>query len=307
MPKLSNEIYEKVISDYLSGLTQKEVGEINGLCRDAVGKILKRFGVETREHTGDRQYSRKWEWDYDFFYGRTKEVAYWAGFLLADGNIDKDTGSTLSFVIQKKDLFYVESFCDAISVSKDSIFKQGNAFGVHLHKNCLIDSLYAWGITPQKSKNFVAPSCVSEYLMPHFLRGWIDGDGSVYRYGVSARIVVASGNKESLMWFADGLRSIGYDGNIGIRETYDKKYPGNYTLYIGGRNQVERVCECLLVDTEFCIERKWNSFYENKGKQFVHVCEMCEKEFLVSKYRHEQEPQNGRFCSKECFDDYQRL
>ena len=41
MPRLKKERYEKIIDDYLSGMTQREVGEVNGVGRDAVGNILR--------------------------------------------------------------------------------------------------------------------------------------------------------------------------------------------------------------------------------------------------------------------------
>lgn len=262
MPTLSDESYAQIIDDYLSGMTQKQAGIKNGVGRDAVGNILRRFEVPIREYTGERKSNQIWEWNRDFFNEYTPLVAYWAGFLLADGNIN-DKGNVLALVIQGKDLEHLESFCDAVEVSKDAIYKDKkyDAYGVHLHYKRLREQLLPWGITPRKSKTFNLPYFDMLYpeLVPHFLRGWIDGDGNVYRYGRSARIRVASGNNASLEWFSESLRFLGYDGHLAIYAVKSKKYPDNYMWYVGGALQVAKVCDLLQVDTSFCMRRKWES------------------------------------------------
>lgn len=262
MPVLSDEQYEKIISDYLSGMTQKEAGEANGIGRDAVGKILKRFEVPIREYTGERLSTQKWIWDFDFFERRTELSSYWAGFLMADGNIN-NKGNIMALVIQERDLQHLYDFCDHIKLDRNAVYKDSgsNAYGIHLNNKNLGRQLELWGIIPRKSKNFHEPYFLYDnpHLICNFLRGWIDGDGSVYRYGRSARIRVSSGNKESLEWFTRALEYIGYDGYSSISEVKSEKYPGNYILYIGGVLQVAKVCQVLQVDDRFCMERKWTS------------------------------------------------
>jgi len=262
MPTLSDNKYAQIIDDYLSGLTQKDVGIKNGIGRDAVGNILRRFDVPIREYTGERKSNQIWEWNRDFFNEYTSLVAYWAGFLIADGNIN-DKGNVLALVIQGKDIGHIYSFCDDIGLSRDAIFKDSkyNAYGIHIHNKNLGKQLLPWGITPRKSKTFNLTyfDMIYKELIPHFLRGWVDGDGNVYRYGRSARIRVASGNLASLEWFSESLRYLGYEGNISIYDVNSKQYPGNYMLYIGGALQVAKVCELLDVDNSFCMKRKWTS------------------------------------------------
>lgn len=260
MPRLTNERYRKVIDDYNSGLTQKEAGKRSGIGRDAVGKILKRFGVSIREYTGERLSNQKWIWDFEFFTKENPTTAYWAGFLLADGNIN-EKGNVMALVIQGKDVPHLHKFCDDIGLDKKAVFKDSkwNAYGIHLNYKGLGTHLSSWGITPKKSKNFTQPEDIPDDLLHHFLRGWIDGDGNVYRYGRSARIRVSSGNKESLEWFAAALRYLGYTGNISIYDVNSNLYPGNYVLYIGGATQVASVCTILDVDNSFCMSRKWTS------------------------------------------------
>lgn len=296
-------MYSKIIEDYLNGATQNQVAEMNGVGRDAVGNILKRFGVETREYTGERNSNRKWEWNYSFFDAHNIVSSYWAGFLMADGNISSN-GNVLAVAIQIRDSDFLYRFCDDIQVDRAACYTSGNVIGIHLHHKNLGKQLEPWGIIPRKSKNFHLPR-ISNSLLPHYLRGWIDGDGSVYRYGRSARISVSSGNRPSLEWFADALRTCGYQGHIGIKEVNSIRYPDNYTLYIGGANQVATVSNLLMVDDYFCMGRKWTKTYEGKRSKVSRICR-CGKSFLVDKSRAENEQTHGRFCSVECWNKYQR-
>ncbi len=260
MPRLKEDRYEKIISDYLSGMTQKQVGMENGIGRDAVGNILRHFDVPIREYTGSRSEARReWEWNTDFFYQEDHTTAYWAGFIIADGNIT-DKGNVMALVIQGKDLEHLKKFCYDIELSPDAIYKdyKWDAYGIHLNYEGLGIQLRPWGITPRKSKTFVQPSDLPDELIPHFLRGWIDGDGSVYRYGRSARIVVSSGNIESLRWFELALRYIGYQGHIGIKKTSSKKYPDNYhSIYlIKGRKNVLFKNRKRMVEVQALVSRK---------------------------------------------------
>lgn len=306
------EIRKQIAERYVSGNeTQEQVAKEFGVHRDLVFKILNEFRIPIRKYTGDRSMVRRSVFfDFDFFDRRDGTTAYWAGFFLADGHmsISPTGGATLVCYVAKKDIDHMQRFLDDINYSKSMVFRKDGSIGFDIHYAKFKEQLPPWGIAPNKSKFFHTPTCLTAELLPHFLRGWIDGDGSVYRHGQSARVSVSSGNKESLIWFANALRFIGYEGNIGIKEAGDKKYPGNYVLYIGGRNQTARIADLLLVDTCFCMDRKWKtSFYENKGQMFEHVCEVCGNTFLVPKYRHEKEPENGRFCSRDCFNAYQKL
>jgi hypothetical protein len=306
MPKLFEYQYEQIISDYLSGMTQKAVALKNGVCRGAVGEIVKARGINTRSYTGERTFTsnRKWIWDYSFFEKRNPTVAYWAGFMMADGSLNTNgRASTLIFVLQEKDREHVFKFCKDISVSTDAIYeRKDKSVGINLSYSHFTEQLKPWGIVHRKTYNFIEPEVNTEFL-PHYLRGWVDGDGSVYSFGDGARFTV-SGNTQSLQWFEEKLKELGYDGSIRI-----KSIPASTVsslLYIGGQNQVNVIRKLLLVDESFKLERRWNVYYKTKHITFTHYCKFCGKPFEVTRHRHEQEPQNGKFCNKICYDNNQR-
>jgi hypothetical protein len=262
MPRLMMERYEQIVSDYLSGMTQKKVAEKNGITRCAVGEIVRARGISTRSYTGERISNKKWEWNTGFFNERTPIVAYWAGFLMADGSLNTDNGhATLIFVLQDKDKEYVMYFCDAVGISRNATSKRKNydrtCLGINLNYHGLPEELRYWGIIPRKTFNYIEPK-VSKELLPHYLRGWADGDGSIYAYGRAARFTV-SGNNQALQWYINSLRILGFEGHIGLKPLHNSTIHSN--LYIGGQNNVNKIRELLLVDGNFKMERKWNSFH----------------------------------------------
>jgi len=306
MPRLKKERYEKIMEDYLSGMTQKETGEANDIGRDAVGNILRRFDVPVRSYTGKRQdVNRKWYWDFDFFKKRDSIIAYWAGFVMADGSISKSgkSSSSLNITIHKDDENHLKVFCDEIGLDYGAIYHMILGVGdtpcvaVNLSYPDLMEDLEPWGVIPRKSYNFREPEVPDELLF-HYLRGWADGDGHIYRYGSNVRFTV-SGNIPSLRWYGNALERIGYSGNWQIQERNEN----TGILYIGGRLQATEVIELLDVDNEFCMRRKWNKKNDSKREMYDVVCENCEKEFKVPKYKYEN-PKHGRFCSRSCSSSY---
>src|SRR5574343_1335892 len=238
------------------------------------------------------------EWNLNYFKQNNKEVAYWAGFLMADGCIVhvSERSRVLALVVAKHDTEHLGKFCDAVGVSRDAIFtNKDESVGVHLSGMNFDVDLLGWGIIPRKTFNFVAPK-VSDELLPHYLRGWIDGDGQVYANGNGARITIA-GNIPAMEWCINAFRRIGYTGGINIYKRTDT----HGILYVGGINQVRTLMKLLLVENEFKLERKWssNSYYSAKCSGEVRQCIVCGKDIFVRNIR-AKNSSYGKYCSKEC-------
>lgn len=116
----------------------------------------------------------------------TEEKAYILGFIYADGCLTK--GNVLSIKLSECDIDILEKIkkClkseHTIGVYKPSSgFKTNNNYcslsivNKHLH-----DSLVKCGATERKTKTLLFPKFLNDSLVPHFIRGFFDGDGSVY-------------------------------------------------------------------------------------------------------------------------------
>lgn len=108
----------------------------------------------------------------------TPESAYWAGFIAADGCI---TGETLKICLSYKDIEHLEKFkkflqsTHKISSNTDKYYRAEIGF-----KNIQIneDLEYNYNITPKKSLIYEMP-LLPEEVLPHFVRGYFDGDGCI--------------------------------------------------------------------------------------------------------------------------------
>lgn len=56
----------------------------------------------------------------------------------------------------------------------------GNVYGVHLTSDKMFNDLCSHGCVPNKSLVLTFPKDIPENLIHHFIRGYFDGDGSVF-------------------------------------------------------------------------------------------------------------------------------
>lgn len=113
----------------------------------------------------------------------TEEKAYWLGFIWADGYVS--TSAPWTLIIQIKDTEHLKKFSDAI-MYKGTI-KKSNSGGFEnssemsrlvICRKYICEALNKLG--KNNSELFIPK--IQEDLINHFIRGFFDGDGSVYTY-----------------------------------------------------------------------------------------------------------------------------
>lgn len=260
--------HAQVIADYLAGVPLKEIARKHNMPFLAtIAPILAKHGIEaTGRPSGALPLSMK-PWDAEYFTRHTPEVAYWAGFLMADGSLGREgtNGWRLSLTQQERDIDHLRSFCDAIGLDRQFIKpsraryrdKVYSLYRVEVYHPTLGAVMRPWGIVPDKTHNYAEPN-VPDELLPDYLRGWLDGDGSiaVRKWTVAMMIV---GNHEALNWYASALRRLGYDGGLSMKHKDGKCYA---RLYVTGRLQVRRIAELLHATSLPRLDRKWAKLSE---------------------------------------------
>jgi hypothetical protein len=159
--------------------TLKEIAEECGVCTMALSRNLRAEGY-TIEAPQNRPIN-----DSVFEVIDTEEKAYWLGFLYADGNI-KDTKVELS--LQYGDINHLEKFREFMGL-KNKIQVRTSKIDDKEYKSCRLSfrskkvssDLIKLGCVPRKSLVLKFPSDeqVPAHLKRHFMRGYIDGDGSL--------------------------------------------------------------------------------------------------------------------------------
>lgn len=115
--------------------------------------------------------------DEDFFERiDTPNKAYLLGFIMADGNIYR---TTLTIRLKKDDLAHLEKiktllhFTGPIKPDND-----GKSVSLRISSLKICQDLEALKCTSNKSLTLEYPE-IPDYLEPHFIRGYFDGDGSI--------------------------------------------------------------------------------------------------------------------------------
>lgn len=136
----------------------------------------------------------KYSCDHHFFSRDNEASFYWAGFLAADGCVfNRGNSFTLHLNLSEKDLSHLKKFKKDLSfngIISKSITKHSQKNpkwndsikrGVIISSFKIFEDLKRFNITPNKTKSYSFPKWLVDHKMVnHFLRGYVDGDGSFY-------------------------------------------------------------------------------------------------------------------------------
>lgn len=161
-----------------------KIAEITGIPTRQINKFLHDVGKinpvgKTKKHKCSSDY---------FHEINTTEKAYWLGVLYADGNIRSNTPE---IKFSAKDKEWVEAFLNAVNSTDVPHKETHSVYKTEIWKARISDDdmhadLKLHGCIPQKSLILHFPN-LSEDLIPHFIRGYFDGDGTVGIYNNSTK------------------------------------------------------------------------------------------------------------------------
>ncbi len=152
----------------------------------------------------------------DFFRSWNPTMAYWFGFMCADGcvyNTPKNSQYATNIALKCSDLPHIQKFATAsqsnyaisMRLKRSSTEHPENLYCAVYHtitNNSFSESLMHLGCIPNKSKYLKWPAIIPQELLSHFARGYFDGDGCL-AIGKSGTIVQIAGTQH----FCEGLRN----------------------------------------------------------------------------------------------------
>ncbi len=188
--------------------------------RDTVFRYRKKFSIPTPIHRGRRINGRKFTINHDFFSEiNTEERAYILGFISADGCLAK-TGNDIRIEVQPKDIDILESIKQCLGsdapiveeVRDTGFVKQWHSIKFRVHSATMHADLCRLGVTPTKTFTLLYPTAIPVYLERHYIRGLIDGDGSVFnrKFCLCGTASILAGTQQTI------LRETGCNLNIRI-------------------------------------------------------------------------------------------
>lgn len=189
--KYNDELINKIIEEYLGGLTSIELGKKYSIKPGTINYHLRKRGLSR----GSGKPSSIANKDY-FETIDTEEKAYFLGFLMADGCISSShVNYHIKLELQEKDADVINAFLIAIG-SKNAVSKitKGNYIGNSVSLSCkkMFYDLVNHGFLEHKSGNEIIPNTIPDELVRHFIRGYFDGDGCAAKDG---RISIVGGIK----------------------------------------------------------------------------------------------------------------
>ena len=203
----------------------------------------------------------------------TPNKAYILGFLYADGSncLDK---CTVTMSLQEEDRDILERIRREIGSEKpleyldytnknDGGYTYKNQYRLLLFNKNMCKSLETVGMIPNKSLKLQFPNIKPE-LYPHFIRGYYDGDGSVYRQIKNDNNHAVTLTITSTDEFCKKLVEIS-EQYIGIKTNYyDASCRNGVTkvFTISGRNVVKKFLDWIYQDADLLLKRKHDRYLD---------------------------------------------
>ncbi len=240
---------------YENGLSCSEISKKVKLSPESVRLWLIKHHIKRRQAAHIPVFTH----DTTFFQNVNEKSAYWAGWIAADGNIDKKHFG-LKANISKKDSIIFDRLIEDIGYS-GHIIKSSKPNQVSLHisnfkRNAmLLKDIY--NITPRKSFTLQPPKLFSINHIKAFIVGYIDGDGCIrYRKNGNKLEILLDivGTKELLEWIKQIFNSV----IPPIRSPLKLRHHGNniYSYRITGK-RAARILMWLNEVPVKKLERKW--------------------------------------------------
>ena len=218
----------------------------------------------------------------------TEESAYLLGWLITDGCVQYVPNKRYGLRWELADKDAVEMIRDILQATnniydrpKDTV----NLYSIYIRGEYITRRVMNLGISPRKTHTIKFPP-VPLCVMRHFIRGIMDGDGSVMllnkKYGKQLSTKFCSASKDFINELGNVLRR-----ELGLIPKIYEEQPGFYVLKYGA-NESFALLKYLYDDCKYYLARKRDKFMEAsniKCGSRVSTCMRCGKEIVRTSNR----------------------
>lgn len=236
------------------------------ICKKLSSKILKRNNIQIK-HTN---YQRKHKIINEKYFKTidTEEKAYFLGLLWADGcnHIGKNVNHIV-ISLQERDKELIEKLCDKIFENRNVIqyviknnkdgCKRQNQYYLRICSKPMSLDLLNLGMVPRKSLILEWPKNLPENLIQHFVRGYLDGDGSISFNNNSENFLVGFSSSHK---FCEQLNSY-FTNKLNIKFSVSRKEPIS-NLKIHGNLKSKKFLDWLYCNATIYLSRKFAKYQE---------------------------------------------
>ncbi len=267
-PDLSNA--DEIAKKYLEGTPKRQLVNLYNVAPKTIDIILASKGINQRSPFDCR---KKYDFNERIFASEVNEaMAYWLGFLMADGYIyvnELKPEYRLGLHLQYSDIDTLEAFKTFMGathpIKKVSRSDGREGGSISFHSKNLINDLAVFGVIPRKTFVVTFPD-IPNNLLHHFIRGYFDGDGGwALVHGKDGfdrcKFGFTCGDKAFLEQLKSILINECHLGDIKVLSPKDSKA---HQLYWGGKTQAKRFFDYLYQDATVFMSRK-----KDKGLQCI--------------------------------------
>lgn len=262
-PNITTTDVDNLIKDYEQGNSIRVISSKYNIQHKSIRSILIINGYKIRTNAFN---SKKYSCDQHYFEDiDTPDKAYWLGFLFADGFVTKDGKFGLSLKSCDEHIIYqLKSDLCSDSPIKKYLTTGGYKVGIEYSKLLITDykmrdDLIKHGVVLNKTNIIIKPN-ISNDLVRHFIRGYFDGDGSIYKSSKTPDYNVSFCGTDDLLTFIHNY--LFANGLIKKNLKLEKRKPFHIVSSIryGGNIQVLNIMNHLYRDATRYLFRKFNIY-----------------------------------------------
>lgn len=245
--------YNCIIEDYNNGISTTHIAEKYNISTKGVCNILSRFGVDRNNiYHNINLIEDYWE-NIDSY-----DKAYFLGFMVTDGNV-YDNQVSLELKIDSKHI--LETFKE--KTKSDNPITHTDKFAkFRLRRKRWVDDLKQYGIIPNKTSS-VKFTKISDDLMPHYIRGLIDGDGYI---SYKSKSIGFCGNENTVTGLRDYLVNVLNVYESKVRHTQSNLWEVSWCSH----SDICNICEYIYADKKDCyLFKKYDNYLKICGNTEV--------------------------------------
>jgi len=256
-------------------LSIRQVAKLARTSTSVIHSWLRRFEIPTRTANKD-----KYSFNSNAFDAiKAETTAYWLGFLYSDACVYQNS---LRLDLKERDEDHLEKFKKFLDSNHKIYPHEREGFGVVTRKALLVigsknmaSRLKKLGIVPDRTMLNETIRAIPKDLVRHFIRGILDGDGSVRKKSPSFRFV---GKPDLLKWIKKEISTAVTGTNPSLEPTKSEKVKA---LEFHGLYLAKRVAHYLYRDATVWMDRK---------KDIVNSWSLPKEDFLIR-----QRDEKGRY------------
>lgn len=257
----------EMILRYLNGERNPILCEEYGISQSNLNSLLRFRNIEARKNMYFADYNYFDEID-------SEDKSYFLGFIYADGNFSRNS---LKIFISEQDVDVLEKFKYCLKSNHDIKRKKGSGYTSSDKLSSMVELMVSHrtfpkilakhGIVENKTHHIKSiPNTIPKELIRHFIRGYMDGDGSFSKYvcsdGYTRYSVDVIGTELFLKDWIRYFDSIDCDFSFCEKFSIRWKERENNTrgLRMSGKENVINFLNWLYDDATVVMDRKYKKY-----------------------------------------------